>query len=122
MLRLAIALDSDRQAIAEIFRFIWREGRDVADANAIKELATRLKVANVAESLSDDAVKAELRANTEEAAERGVFGVPTSAVDDRLFWGLDATEMLLAYLNDPSIFGGGEYQRVSELPIGASRK
>ncbi|MFM2257056.1 MAG: hypothetical protein RIQ28_903, partial [Pseudomonadota bacterium] len=32
-------------------------------------------------------VKAELVANTEKAAERGAFGVPTFFVGDEIFWG-----------------------------------
>ena len=122
VLRLAIALNSDPQAIRAIFRFIWQEGRDVGDPDGIRELARRLGVADVTRALSDPAVKAQLRANTDEAAARGVFGVPTSVVDDRQFWGLDTTDMLIAYLNDPDIFSAGEYRRVNDLPIGASRK
>ena len=65
--------------------------------------------------------RAALRANTDEAAARGVFGVPTAVVDGRLFWGLDATDMLIAELEDPDFFSAGEYRRVRELPVGASR-
>ena len=71
--------------------------------------------------MSDPEVKVQLRGNTDEAATRGVFGVPTSVVNGAQFWGLDATDMLIAYLKDPDIFSSGEYQRVRELPIGASR-
>jgi hypothetical protein len=43
-------------------------------------------------------VKARLKANTDEAIAQGLFGVPTFAVDDKLFWGFDALPMLRAYL------------------------
>ena len=121
VLRLAIALDSDPRAIREIFRFIWQEGRDVGDPESVNELATRLGIEDVTQSLSDPEVKAQLRGNTDEAAARGVFGVPTSVVNGAQFWGLDSTDMLIAYLRDPDKFSSGEYQRVRELPIGASR-
>ena len=40
-------------------------------------------------------VKAELQARTAQAAEAGVFGVPTFRLDDGpLFWGTDSMEML----------------------------
>lgn len=120
-LRLAIACGGAREAVATIFRFIWREGRDVGDAGDIAELAQRLGVADPAATLADDAVKTALRANTDEAAARGVFGVPTAVVDERLFWGLDATDMLIAQLEDPALFGAGEYRRVRDLPVGAAR-
>ena len=119
-LRLAIAAGSKRDAIAEIFRFIWREGRDAADRGCIDELSHRLGIE--VDAMSADSVKAELRSNTEEAAARGVFGVPTSVVDEHLFWGMDTTDMLIAFLNDSSQFGDPEYQRVADLPVGASRK
>ena len=39
-------------------------------------------------------VKAELRANSETAIARGLFGVPSFELDGRVFWGLDALPML----------------------------
>ena len=50
------------------------------------------------ESPDSPDVKARLRANTEAAIARGVFGVPTFEVDGKLFWGFDALPMLAAYL------------------------
>ena len=120
-LRLAIACGGAQPAIAMIFRFIWREGRDAGNAGDIAELAKRLGIADPAATLADDAVKAALRAHTDEAAARGVFGVPTAVVEGRLFWGLDATDMLIAQLENPDLFGVGEYRRVHDLPVGASR-
>ena len=123
VLRLAIALDSNAQAIGEIFlAFIWRDGRDVGNPECVTELAARLGVEDVTKSLGDDAVKTQLRANTEAAAAHGVFGVPTSFVDGQQFWGLDATDMLIAHLKNSDIFGVGEYRRVRDLRVGASRK
>jgi len=63
-----------------------------------------------------------LRSNTEEAVSKGVFGVPTFAVDGELFWGVDSTDMLLDYLADPSLFTTGDMARISDLPIGQARK
>ena len=63
-----------------------------------------------------------LRRSTEEAIAAGVYGVPTFRVRDELFWGDDATGMMLDYLADPRLFETGEYKRVSHLPAGAQRK
>jgi 2-hydroxychromene-2-carboxylate isomerase len=122
VLRLAITLNCDRQAIRAIFRFIWQEGRDVGNPDGVSELAKRLGIADATQASSDSAVKSQLRANTDEAADRGVFGVPTSVVDGEQFWGLDTTDMLIAFLKNPDAFSAGEYRRVGDLPIGASRK
>jgi 2-hydroxychromene-2-carboxylate isomerase len=67
-------------------------------------------------------IKAALRANTDAALARGVFGVPTFAIDDELFWGDDATDMFLDYLADPEKFRSGEMARLAALPIGQARK
>jgi 2-hydroxychromene-2-carboxylate isomerase len=39
-----------------------------------------------------------------------------------LFWGLDATDMLLDYLADPTVFDEPEMRRIAALPLGAARK
>jgi predicted DsbA family dithiol-disulfide isomerase len=69
-----------------------------------------------------EGVKAQLRENTDEAIRLGVFGVPTFAVDDHLFWGIDATEMLLDYLDDPQLFDSDEMKRLAYLPVAAARQ
>jgi hypothetical protein len=44
------------------------------------------------------AVKQALRANTDTAIEKDVFGVPTMLIDDQLFWGIDQMEYMDLYL------------------------
>ena len=64
-------------------------------------------------------VKDELRRNTDEAIARGVFGVPTLAIGDELFWGADATAMAADYVAAGCRFDDPEYARVAALPVGA---
>jgi DSBA-like thioredoxin domain len=71
--------------------------------------------------IADPEVKAALRRNTDEAIARGVFGVPTLAIGDALFWGLDATEMARDYAAAGSRFTDPEYARVTSLPEGVQR-
>ena len=47
---------------------------------------------------ADEAVKAQLRENTDRALRQGVFGVPTVRVDESVFWGVDALPMLAEHL------------------------
>ena len=50
----------------------------------------------------DPAARQRLRALTDEAIAKGIFGVPTFECQGRLFWGLDALPMLRAHLEgDP---------------------
>jgi 2-hydroxychromene-2-carboxylate isomerase len=66
------------------------------------------------------AAKERLRAATNRAIARGVFGVPSVLVDDELFWGTDALLDLEAYLTGaaPAFSDAG----FSELPAAAVRK
>jgi hypothetical protein len=45
-----------------------------------------------------------------------VFGVPTIEVDGRLFWGVDALEMLAAFLRGDPWFDGPAWQRAAVAP------
>lgn len=122
VLRLALVLGSDADAIRAIFRFIWRQGENVEDDQSWRRLADALGVPDAEERVNDPEVKAELRRATDQALARGIFGVPTFVAGDELFWGEDATEMLADFLRDPAPFGKGEMARVGELPIGTARR
>jgi 2-hydroxychromene-2-carboxylate isomerase len=120
-LRLAIVLESRPDAIHEIFRFFWRDGHSSDNPVAWAALTDKLGVKDVEEQIAFPAVKQELRQNTEDAIHWGVFGVPTFRVDKELFWGFDASGMLLDYLHDPHKFEDPEMVRVSNLPEGVMR-
>ena len=68
-----------------------------------------------------DAVKAQLKANTEQAIARGLFGVPSYGVDDKLFWGFDALAMLRAYLEGDPWFSQGEWDAAARRPAAQRR-
>ena len=66
-------------------------------------------------------MKEPLRKSTEEAAARGIFGVPSFVVDGEVFWGTDSIGFLNSYLADPATLDNAEMRRVDGLPVGASR-
>ena len=47
--------------------------------------------------------------------------VPTLVIDDRLFWGFDATDMALDYLRGAPVFSSDAFTRVRDVPVGAVR-
>lgn len=103
LLRLAVASQAqglpNRYVCESIFHHVWQGGADAAGAERLTALAAHL--APVRNAQADD-VKAQLKAHTDEAIAKGVFGVPTLEVDGKLFWGLDALPTLQAYLaGDP---------------------
>ena len=120
-LRLAIALNNEPEKVQAIFRFIWRDGGDVTSEAAWATLCDELAVEDADELISQQTVKDQLRLNTQEACEKGLFGVPSLVVGKDIFWGNDATEMYLDYQANPALFESEEYKRISELPMAISR-
>ncbi|MCX7893275.1 MAG: DsbA family protein [Burkholderiales bacterium] len=117
-LRLAVALGATYETVRTIYEFIWKEGRSPADE--WRELCDRLGVGDA--DSPDAAAKAALRANVDEAIAAGVFGVPTFVAGGELFWGVDATPMLLEWLADPALFASAAMRRVDSLAVAAERK
>jgi 2-hydroxychromene-2-carboxylate isomerase len=122
LLRLAIACGEEgtvnRHVAESLLRHVWARGGEPCDPAALQALHAALAPARAVDS---DAVKAELRANTEGALANGVFGVPTCEADGRLFWGLDALPMLRASLEGHEWFAGGAWEAAAALPQGVQR-
>jgi 2-hydroxychromene-2-carboxylate isomerase len=109
---------ANRHVCETIFHHVWRGGADAVDAHRLEALT---KLLQPRRDPASDEVKAELKANTDDAIARGVFGVPTCAVDDKLFWGFDALPMLRAYLQGDAWFASGAWEQARKLPVGVSR-
>ena len=83
-----------------VFRAEFAEGRSIADAPTIHAilLDLGLDAGSVTRSAQGDANKTRLKAITEEARSRGIFGAPTFFSEDgELFWGNDRLEQALAW-------------------------
>lgn len=97
LLRLSLACQPagqmpNRRVVETLMRHVWQSGG--ADPNEPGRLvALRDRLAPVRNPDSEE-VKAELRALTDAAVARGLFGVPTFEMAGRLYWGLDALPML----------------------------
>jgi 2-hydroxychromene-2-carboxylate isomerase len=116
-LRLALACGSKPEAIRAIFEDIWTTGADASDAARFAALSRKLGVAEIGQEAKD-----QLRKNTDDAVQRGVFGVPTFEVDGELFWGADSMEFLRAFLADPATLRNAEMLRLDGLPVAAARR
>ena len=102
--------------------FVFGQGRDPSTPEGLAALGRELGVNDAAALVADDGAKAKLRANTDAAIARTVWGVPTFAVDGELFWGADSFPMLLDYLADPALFDSDEMRRHAVMPMGAVRR
>jgi 2-hydroxychromene-2-carboxylate isomerase len=121
-LRLLCALGPTLEQARIACAFVFGQGRDPSTAEGLQALGLELGVADAAAVAQQDAAKAKLRANTDEAVAAGVWGVPTSAVGSELFWGADSFPMMLDYLADPSLFDRADMRRYGALPTGATRR
>ena len=122
LLRLSIALDNRPDAVREMFRFVWRDGKLPQDAGDWSDLIRHLNVPDADGLIQSDRVKRILRENTGRAIDEGLFGVPTALVDGELFWGVDYFDFLVDYLENPDLLDDDEMQRVSNLPTAIQRK
>lgn len=60
----------------------------------------------VLHAAGQDSAKAALRARTEDAMDKGLFGAPTCVVGNELFWGNDRLEAALAYATQDTLNAG----------------
>jgi len=102
-MRAAIFAKQAGRAVAyslAAFRQAFAAGRDLSETDnvLIAAAACELHPRAVLKGISMRSVKDELRAATDEAIARGVIGVPTVAVGERLFFGDDRLEEAAAAL------------------------
>jgi 2-hydroxychromene-2-carboxylate isomerase len=76
----------------ELFDAIWVHERDLSDAGIVARIAANAGLA--IDDIEDMAIKDELKANTNEAVERGAFGAPTFFVGEQMFFGNDRFEFI----------------------------
>lgn len=121
-LRLCIAAGASWASVEAIFNHLWRDGRAGTKAQELAEVGRALGIADVENAASAEAVKMQLRANTDVALAAGIFGVPTLRIGDELFWGNDASPMIEDWLAHPDRFADPEYARIANLPTGIQRQ
>jgi 2-hydroxychromene-2-carboxylate isomerase len=87
--------------LTALFNALWVEG---VNLNDIAQVGATLAAAGfdptqILALVNDADIKAALKANTEEAVGRGVFGAPTVFVGDAMFFGQDRLDFVREALN-----------------------
>jgi 2-hydroxychromene-2-carboxylate isomerase len=121
-LRLILALDCKPDVIDTVFATLFASGLDPAHPDTWQGLIDRLEIFDAHALIEAPDVKQQLRHNTEEAIARGVFGVPTVVLDERLFWGVDALPMLAAHLAHDGSLDTPAMQAARRVRLGATRR
>jgi 2-hydroxychromene-2-carboxylate isomerase len=94
---LRLALVAQKKGVFDavhqaLFDAMWVYEKDLSNEDVLAEIAA--KAALSLEDIEDAAIKDELKANTDEAVERGAFGAPTFFVGDQMFFGNDRFDFI----------------------------
>ena len=119
LLRLSIALGNTPAVVHDLFEFVWRRGQLPTDDDAWQDLLTRHGIDEAQVQTSE--VKQQLRRNTREAIERGVFGVPTLVAGEQRFWGFESTPMAVAWLRGDRFFDSPVWHGARSVAMGVQR-
>lgn len=105
-LRLAVA--AQRRGVFDrvhplLFEAAFVTDRDLGDPAVLADIvnAAGLDAEELQADMSDQSIKDELKANTDEAVERGAFGAPTFFVGKQMFFGNDRFDFIEKALNNP---------------------
>ena len=79
-----------------MFRAIWVDQKNLNDPATVAQVLTAggFDPQQMLALASDPAVKEDLRARTQAAVDRGIFGAPTFFVGDAMFWGQDRLDFV----------------------------
>ena len=97
---VALAQNWGEDFCRAVYRAEFGDGRDVGEPAAVAAIVQGLgrDPAAVMRQAQGDAIKAALRAQTEEAQRLGIFGAPSFVTaDGELFWGNDRLEAALEW-------------------------
>jgi 2-hydroxychromene-2-carboxylate isomerase len=96
----AFSVGRGRDFTMRAYRDAFQRGSELSVAGNVLQSAARagLDPDAVRVGASDPEIKQALRDATDAAYDRGVFGVPTIAIGDELFWGDDRLEDAAAHL------------------------
>lgn len=91
-----------REYVVAVMAKEWAEGADIGDPEVLLEVgeSVGLDRQELARTIEDPDVLAQLERNHEEATERGAFGVPTFIVGEQIFWGQDRIEFVAEHLDE----------------------
>ncbi len=101
LMRLLVAVQLHQperldDALQALFQATWVDGVNMGDPVRVAEVlaAAGLDAAALQQQIGEPAVKDALKATTEEAVRRGVFGAPTCFVGDDMYFGQDRLEFV----------------------------
>lgn len=103
-MRGAAALEEDERFepyVKAVYEAMFGRGEDISDPEVLRAAlkGKGLVSKEILAMMTDEAVKAKLKSNTDEAVARGVFGAPTFFVGDEMHFGQDRIDWVIAAAN-----------------------
>ncbi len=95
-----IAKEDDFQSfyIDKIFDAIWKDGLNMNDQNIMDKVIKNMNINPKTFFLraSNQNVKVLLKNKTDEAFDKGIFGAPSFLINNKIFWGQDRLDFVIA--------------------------
>ena len=84
-----------------IFDAYWKDNLDISNEEILKTILNKCKInpINFFDGIKHPKIKDELKAVTQEAHNKEIFGTPTFVVNNKIFWGQDRLEFALDEYN-----------------------
>lgn len=120
---LVLAADEQSRLIDALFDAAWVRGLHVAELAVVESVANDagLNGAALIDQAQQAACKSRLRAQTDDAIAAGVFGVPTVAVGNEIFWGYDDLSFVERFLEGADFLAGKNLEAWSAPTASAVR-
>jgi len=114
--------EQQRPLIDALYRATWATGEGITDPAVVQRIASEVGLpGDAVDQAQQPAIKTRIRANSEDAIARGMFGVPTMLVDDQMFWGCDSLPHLAYYLAHGDVVSAEMIETWEHLPAQAVR-
>ena len=81
---------------SKVLEHLWVKENDISNIDTLKLIADDLKISfeELSKLASSDKIKKIYEANTQEAINMNIFGVPSYVYNNEIFWGQDRLELL----------------------------
>ena len=89
-------MDIQEDYMRVVLAAMWETGQKMDDAEVVLSVLNNggLDGKKILDMTQTDAVKEKLKANTQDAADRGAFGIPTFFVDGEMFFGKERLQQV----------------------------
>jgi len=101
IMRGCLVVNNDELYLDVMFNAYWKDNLDTSNEETLKPLIKKCKINqnNFFGNIKDPKIKDELKAVTQEAHNKEIFGTPTFVVNNKIFWGQDRLEFALDEYN-----------------------